>query len=156
MSKIVNTFIRVQEQDFNLADEYHALIAGNTSDGAVVTFCGLVRDMNLEQSVTSLFLEHYPVMTEKSLENIALQAKEKWPLGRVRIIHRVGELLVSEQIVFVGVTSPHRLAAFQGAEFIMDYLKTQAPFWKKETSKSGKYWVESKQSDTQKAKSWCK
>ncbi|MFT2090819.1 molybdopterin synthase catalytic subunit MoaE [Paraglaciecola sp. 2405UD69-4] len=149
-----NTYIKVQEADFSLAQEYQALITGNSQDGAVVTFCGLVRDMNAEQTVKSLFLEHYPGMTEKSLQAIIEQARDKWPLGRVRVVHRVGKLDVSEQIVFVGVTSQHRQAAFQGAEFIMDYLKVQAPFWKKESSDTGEYWVESKQSDDQKAKSW--
>ncbi|MEP1554454.1 molybdopterin synthase catalytic subunit MoaE, partial [Paraglaciecola sp.] len=120
----------------------------------VVTFCGLVRDMNLDNSVSSLFLEHYPGMTEKSLLSIIELARDKWPLGRIRVVHRVGRLQVSEQIVFVGVTSQHRQVAFQGAEFIMDFLKTQAPFWKKETTKDGQYWVDAKQSDNHKAKLW--
>ncbi|MEP0354993.1 molybdopterin synthase catalytic subunit MoaE [Paraglaciecola sp.] len=148
------TYIQVQEDDFSLAAEYQALIDGNSRDGAVVTFCGLVRDMNFDNSVSSLFLEHYPGMTEKSLLSIIELARNKWPLGRIRVVHRVGRLQVSEQIVFVGVTSQHRQAAFQGAEFIMDFLKTQAPFWKKETTKEGQYWVDAKQSDNHKAKLW--
>ena len=154
MSLSSQTYIKVQPQDFSLADEYHRLMDGNSSDGAVVTFCGLVRDMNLGQSVTGLFLEHYPAMTEKSLQEIVNKARQKWPLGSVTVIHRVGELSVSEQIVFVGVTSPHRQAAFQGAEFIMDYLKTQAPFWKKETTESGNKWIEAKKSDSDKLENW--
>ncbi len=122
--------ISVQEHDFNVGDEYQ-LLAEGTAAGAVVTFIGKVRDMNLGDDVTGLSLEHYPGMTEKSLNDIVAQAKERWPLLKVKVIHRVGDLELGDQIVFVGVSSAHRGAAFDSCEFIMDYLKTNAPFWKK-------------------------
>jgi molybdopterin synthase catalytic subunit len=114
----------------------------------------LVRDKNLQQSVSGLFLEHYPAMTEKVLKNIVENARAKWHLGSVSIIHRVGQLQVSEQIVFVGVTSQHRQSAYHANEFIMDFLKTQAPFWKKETTNQGDKWIEAKDSDAQKSQDW--
>ena len=110
--------------------------------------------MNLQQSVSGLFLEHYPAMTEKVLKNIVEKARAKWQLGSVSIIHRVGQLQVSEQIVLVGVTSQHRQSAYHANEFIMDYLKTQAPFWKKETTNDGDNWIEAKTSDLEKSKDW--
>lgn len=148
------TYIHVQNQDFDLATEYQKLRYNNPKDGAIVTFVGLVRDFNQSGDVSGLFLEHYPAMTEKSLHSIVQQARTKWPIGRVTVIHRVGQLDVSDQIVFVGVSSQHRQDAFHANEFIMDYLKTQAPFWKKETSNQGDTWVEAKQSDSQKADKW--
>jgi molybdopterin synthase catalytic subunit len=146
--------ISVQTQDFDFAYEYQKLRDSNNSDGALVTFVGLVRDINLQQSVSGLFLEHYPAMTEKVLNNIVENAREKWDLGSVSIIHRIGQLNVSEQIVFVGVTSQHRQSAYQANEFIMDYLKTQAPFWKKETTANGDHWIEAKTSDMEKSQDW--
>jgi molybdopterin synthase catalytic subunit len=146
--------ISVHHEDFNFAEEYQTLVKDNRSDGAVVTFVGLVRDFNEGSSVNGLFLEHYPGMTENSLKDISCQAKERWSLGRVRIIHRIGQLELGEQIVFVGVTSMHRKSAFEACEFIMDYLKTQAPFWKKETTQAGERWIEAKQSDQQQADKW--
>jgi len=148
------TQIVVQAQDFDLAHEYQKLRNSNDSDGALVTFVGLVRDTNLQQSVSSLYLEHYPAMTEKVLNKIVEKARTKWLLGSVSIIHRVGRLDVSEQIVFVGVTSQHRQSAYHANEFIMDYLKTQAPFWKKETTTQGDKWIEAKASDRKKFKDW--
>ncbi len=148
------TQINVQSQDFDFAYEYQKLRDSNNSDGALVTFVGLVRDMNLQQSVSGLFLEHYPAMTEKVLNNIVKQARAKWQLGSVSIIHRVGQLNVSEQIVFVGVTSQHRQSAYHANEFIMDYLKTDAPFWKKETTTRGDRWIEAKASDLKKSQDW--
>jgi molybdopterin synthase catalytic subunit len=148
------TQINVQSQDFDFAYEYQKLRDSNNSDGALVTFVGLVRDMNLQQSVSGLFLEHYPAMTEKVLNNIVKQARAKWQLGSVSIIHRVGQLNVSEQIVFVGVTSQHRQSAYHANEFIMDYLKTDAPFWKKETTTRGDRWIEAKVSDLKKSQNW--
>ena len=148
------TQIVVQVQDFDFAHEYQKLRDSNSSDGALVTFVGLVRDMNLQQSVSGLFLEHYPAMTEKVLNNIVKTARAKWQLGSVSLIHRVGQLKVSEQIVFVGVTSQHRQSAYDANQFIMDYLKTQAPFWKKETSTQGDKWIEAKASDIEKSKNW--
>ncbi|MGJ8680181.1 molybdopterin synthase catalytic subunit MoaE [Paraglaciecola sp.] len=148
------TSIVVQTEDFDLATEYNQLRENNSTDGAIVTFVGLVRDFNQDGNVSGLFLEHYPEMTEKSLLAIVEQARQKWPIGRVTVIHRVGHLEVSDQIVFVGVSSQHRQAAFSANEFIMDFLKTQAPFWKKETSPKGDVWVEAKQSDVSKAQTW--
>jgi molybdopterin synthase catalytic subunit len=148
------TQIVVQAQDFDFAHEYQKLRDSNTSDGALVTFVGLVRDLNLQQTVSGLFLEHYPAMTEKVLADIVKTARSKWQLGSVSVIHRVGQLKVSEQIVFVGVTSQHRQSAYQANEFIMDYLKTQAPFWKKETTTQGDKWIEAKVSDMEKSKDW--
>lgn len=148
------THISVQAQDFDFAAEYQKLRKSSDSDGAIVTFVGLVRDVNLDQAVSGLFLEHYRAMTDKVLSNIVEQARSKWPLGSVSVIHRVGQLHISEQIVFVGVTSQHRQAAYQANEFIMDFLKTQAPFWKKETTKQGDRWIEAKESDLSKSKEW--
>lgn len=146
--------IRVSEPDFNVADEIALLEADNPQDGAVVTFTGRVRQQNDGHDVTGLFLEHYPAMTEKSLLGIVEQAKEKWRINRVSVIHRVGQLYVGDNIVFVGVTSKHRGDAFAAAEYIMDYLKVQAPFWKKETRSGQDAWVEAKTSDQQKAQQW--
>lgn len=146
--------VSVQEQDFDQGNEYQNLVKDNLSDGAVVVFVGLVRDFNQGSEVTGLHIEHYPEMTEKCLKEIVQQAREKWPLGRVRVVHRYGALALGEQIVYVGVSSVHRKAAFAGAEFIMDYLKTQAPFWKKETTHSGQHWLAAQQSDKKAADSW--
>jgi molybdopterin synthase catalytic subunit len=146
--------ISIQQQDFSLDKEYQSLTQGNTRDGAVVTFVGLVRDFNEGSDVNGLYLEHYPGMTQKCLKDICAQAKERWVLGRVRVIHRIGQLDLGDQIVFVGVTSMHRQSAFEACEFIMDYLKTQAPFWKKETTKEGEHWIKAKQSDQNKADKW--
>ncbi|MFQ3188997.1 MAG: molybdopterin synthase catalytic subunit [Paraglaciecola sp.] len=148
------TQISVQSQDFDFAHEYQKLRDSNNSDGALVTFVGLVRDINLQQSVSGLFLEHYPAMTDKVINNIVETARAKWQLGSVSVIHRVGQLKVSDQIVFVGVTSQHRQSAYYANEFIMDYLKTQAPFWKKETTKQGDKWIDAKVSDIKKSKDW--
>ncbi|WP_293745894.1 molybdopterin synthase catalytic subunit MoaE [uncultured Paraglaciecola sp.] len=148
------THINVQTQDFDFAHEYQKLRNSSNSDGALVTFVGLVRDLNLQQSVSGLFLEHYPAMTNKVLTQIVEQARSKWQLGSVSVIHRVGQLNVSDQIVFVGVTSQHRQSAYHANEFIMDFLKTQAPFWKKETTEQGDKWIEAKSSDTKKTEDW--
>ena len=139
--------ISVQFQDFDIGHEYQQLAANNSKDGAVVCFVGLVRDYNQAHSVTGLHLEHYPGMTHKALEDIVAEAKTRWSLGRVRIIHRVGDLGISDQIVFVGVTSRHREAAFAANQFIMDYLKNFAPFWKKELTVDGPRWVEAQTKD---------
>ncbi|MGF1686211.1 molybdopterin synthase catalytic subunit MoaE [Photobacterium japonica] len=145
--------ISVQFDDFSVADEYAALSQG-TEAGAVVTFIGKVRDFNQGDSVTGLSLEHYPGMTEKSLEAIVEESKTRWPLLQVRVIHRVGDLALGDQIVFVGVTSAHRGAAFQACEFIMDYLKTRAPFWKKEQTPDESRWVDARETDTSAADRW--
>ncbi|MBN3574456.1 molybdopterin synthase catalytic subunit MoaE [Vibrio neptunius] len=145
--------VSVQFEDFSVGAEYEALALG-TASGAVVTFVGKVRDMNLGDKVTGLSLEHYPGMTEKALDEICQKAEQRWPLLDVRVIHRVGDLNIGDQIVFVGVSSAHRGAAFEACEFIMDYLKTQAPFWKKERTTEETRWVESRESDTKAAERW--
>ncbi|MWN05051.1 molybdopterin synthase catalytic subunit MoaE [Gilliamella sp. Pas-s95] len=121
-------------------------------DGAIVTFMGKVR--SIEKHTISLFLEHYAGMTEKVLVNIIAQARERWQLSRVAIIHRVGKINVNEQIVFVGVSSAHRADSFAAAEFIMDILKNEAPFWKKERTTDGDIWVDAKKSDAEALKKW--
>jgi len=147
--------IAVQTQDFDVGREYTELIAGDSTAGAVVFFVGRVRDINHARDVTSMSLEHYPGMTENILRQILDEAKTRWELNAARVIHRVGELHVGGQIVFVGVTSAHREHAFQAAEFLMDFLKTQAPFWKKETGVDGtEHWVEDKDSDQQRMIRW--
>lgn len=147
--------ICVQAEDFSLAQEYQALAEGNQA-GAVVTFVGKVRDMNLGESVSTLTLEHYPGMTEKSLLFIVEQAKSRWPVLAATVIHRVGQLTAGDQIVFVGVSSAHRGAAFQACEFIMDYLKTEAPFWKKEVREGETSWVDARETDQQARQRWHK
>jgi len=126
----------------------------NPNIGAVVSFVGLVRDMNDEQTVSTLTLEHYPGMTEKALQEIVDQAKQRWDIMDAVVIHRVGTLQPLDQIVLVAISSAHRQAAFSACEFVMDYLKTQAPFWKKETNGEGERWVEAKDSDTQAQTRW--
>lgn len=152
--------ISIQEADFDTAKEYQQLRADAPDIGAIATFTGLVRDFNRVDSapgdnkVEGLFLEHYPGMTEKSLETIIAQARERWQITNARIVHRIGALRPGDQIVFVGVNSAHRGDAFAACEFIMDFLKTQAPFWKKEQTDSGDRWVESRESDQQSAERW--
>lgn len=150
--------ISIQADDFSLADEVALLEKDNVTDGAVVTFTGRVRNNNNGNSVTTLTLEHYPGMTEKSLAKIIIQAKKRWNIGRVKVIHRIGELNIGDQIVFVGVTSKHRQDAFAANEFIMDYLKVKAPFWKKEQitddGQTSENWLDAKNSDTDKADLW--
>ncbi len=146
--------IQVQTQDFDLQTEYQTLRTLSSGIGAIVQFVGLMRDINEGDEVSHLFLEHYPGMTEKSLDKIVEEARERWPLLGVRLIHRVGELTPSDQIVMVMVASAHRQAAFAACDFIMDYLKTRAPFWKKEQTNTGSRWVEAKDSDNQAADRW--
>ncbi|PSW61741.1 molybdopterin synthase catalytic subunit MoaE [Photobacterium kishitanii] len=145
--------ISVQHDDFSVADEYAKLSEGNEA-GAVVTFIGKVRDFNQGDTVTGLSLEHYPGMTEKALQDIVVQARSRWPLLQTRVIHRVGDLDLGDQIVFVGVTSAHRGAAFEACEFIMDYLKTRAPFWKKEQTPLESRWVDARETDNSAADRW--
>ncbi|WP_281213005.1 molybdopterin synthase catalytic subunit MoaE [Shewanella insulae] len=154
MSQAIDRVL-VQTQDFSVPEEY-ARIAADDSDGAVVTFVGKVRDFNDGSAVTDLTLEHYPGMTEAVLNQIAAEARERWPLTHVTIIHRVGTMALGEQIVFIGVTSAHRKAAFAACEFLIDFLKTKAPFWKLEAGEQGKNWVEAKDADEQAAKMWDK
>lgn len=148
------TEVSVQNQDFSVDAEIQNLRNQSAETGAIATFQGLVSDLNDGSKVTSLTLEHYPGMTEKSLQKIVNEAKERWPLLGARVIHRVGTLQVKDQIVFVGTSSRHRQAAFDACQFIMDYLKTDAPFWKKEVSDSGESWVDSRDSDHSARQKW--
>ncbi len=146
--------VRVQETTFDPGHEVNAMHAANVGVGAVVSFVGYVRDFNDGREVAGMFLEHYPGMTEKALEKIVVDAEGRWPLLKVQVLHRIGALAPGEPIVFVGVASAHRQAAFEACDFIMDYLKTRAPFWKKETTAEGPRWVEGKQSDQAAAERW--
>ncbi len=146
--------ISVQSDDFDHGEEYQTLRAAAQGDGAIVTFTGIVRDMSQAGSVSKIHLEHYPGMTEKSLTRLCEDARQRWSLGQIRIIHRVGTLAASDQIVFVGVSAKHRNAAFEAAEFLMDQLKTTAPLWKKEFGSEGASWVTAKQSDHDAAGRW--
>lgn len=146
--------IRVQAQPFDAGHELNAMHAANVGVGAVVTFVGYVRDFNDGREVAGMFLEHYPGMTEKALSKIVAQAEQRWPLLKVEVLHRIGALQPGEPIVFVGIASAHRQAAFDACSFVMDYLKTQAPFWKKESTELGPRWVEGRQSDQDAAERW--
>jgi molybdopterin synthase catalytic subunit len=146
--------IRIQEGDFNLSTEIAALRKGDPRVGAVVTFLGTVRDMNDGSSVKGMTLEHYPGMTEKALQDILDQAKARWDIYQSLVIHRVGLLLPEDQIVMVAVTSAHRGEAFAACEFIMDYLKTAAPFWKKEDTPEGGRWVDARVTDETAMSRW--
>lgn len=145
--------IRVETQDFDIGAEVKALTKGRTDIGAVVTFSGLVRDMN-DGAVASMELEHYPGMTEKELARIEEEAHRRWPLQASLIVHRVGRLLPGDNIVLVIAASAHRQAAFEAASFLMDYLKTRAPFWKKEDRNGEAQWVDARESDGEAMKKW--
>ena len=136
--------VSVQVEDFDISAEIDALTGSDGDIGAVVSFTGLVRDTG---GVSEMELEHYPGMTEAALEAIAAEADERWPLNGIRIIHRYGPLAPQDRIVLVLTASRHRKAAFEAAEFIMDYLKTRAPFWKKETTPQGASWVDARDAD---------
>ena len=148
MDKII-----VQTEDFDLASEVELIKSTNSSIGAVVSFIGTVRDLTSE-SLVSLTLEHYPGMTEKSLRSIAEKARKKWEIESVTIIHRVGTLGIGDQIVLVITSSKHRQAAFDSCNYIMDFLKTDAPFWKKEVSDKEERWVGKRESDEEQKKRW--
>ena len=148
--------VRIQENDFDISAEITALRKGDPRVGAVVTFLGTVRDMNDGSKVKGMTLEHYPGMTEKALEDIISQAKTRWDIYQALVIHRVGPLLPEDQIVFVAVTSAHRGEAFAACEFMMDYLKTAAPFWKKEDTPEGARWVDSRVTDDAAMARWLK
>jgi len=149
--------VGIQTEDFSIQTEYERLKRKTANQtGAICTFTGLVREFGDKPDIQGLFLEHYPGMTERSLEHIIQQAKQRWQVLQVKVIHRVGSLQLNDQIVFVGVASAHRADAFSACEFIMDYLKTDAPFWKKELSSSGSEWVEAKQSDATRKQNWHK
>jgi molybdopterin synthase catalytic subunit len=146
--------VRVQEADFDLGAELAALRAGDARVGALASFLGLVRDINDGASVSEMTLEHYPGMTEKALEAIVAEAKGRWDLYDVLVIHRVGPLKPCDQIVLVAVTSAHRGEAFAACEFVMDYLKTRAPFWKREATPDGAHWVDAREIDDSAAARW--
>lgn len=146
--------VRVQQEDFDLSAEVAALRAGQPGVGAVAAFVGLVRDMNEGSGVSEMALEHYPGMTEKALEAIAAEARARWDILGARIIHRVGTLQPCDQIVLVAVSSAHRGEAFAACEFIMDYLKTRAPFWKREVTPAGARWVDARETDDSAAARW--
>ncbi|HQO16702.1 MAG TPA: molybdopterin synthase catalytic subunit MoaE [Methylotenera sp.] len=148
--------IRVQIQDFDAGFEISKLRLARPDVGAVVSFVGQVRDLNEGNMVAALTLEHYPGMTEKSLEAIVTQAKSRWNIMDATIIHRVGTLNPLDQIVLVAVSSAHRGEAFNACEFIMDYLKTEAPFWKKETTDEGEQWLDAKETDETARNRWKK
>ena len=146
--------VSVQEADFDVGGEMAALSMDRNDVGAVASFVGLVRDVNDGSGVRAMTLEHYPGMTEHSLEEIVAQARARWPLLGVRVIHRYGRLEPADRIVFVGVASAHRGAAFAACEFIMDYLKTRAPFWKCEETPHGARWVDAREADDSAAARW--
>ena len=146
--------VRIQTEDFDLGAELSKLRRANASIGALVSFVGQVRDINDGDAINTLTLEHYPEMTQKSLEAIDNEAKTRWQLIDTLIIHRFGTLKPQDQIVLVAITCSHRGDAFKACEFIMDYLKTSAPFWKKEATNKGESWVEAKVSDDQAKARW--
>jgi molybdopterin synthase catalytic subunit len=146
--------VRVQQEDFDAGAEIARLRANDPKVGAVASFIGIVRDLNEGAAVGSITLEHYPGMTEKSLAAIAEQAKTRWSLLDVLIIHRIGTLAPTDQIVLVVTTSSHRGDAFAACQFVMDYLKTDAPFWKKETTDAGMRWVDARDSDADSRERW--
>jgi molybdopterin synthase catalytic subunit len=146
--------VRIQTEDFDAGAEIATLRLNNPKIGAVASFIGVCRDANDGTAVTRMTLEHYPGMTEKALEKIVAEAKARWDLMEVLVVHRVGELKPADQIVLVAVAGAHRGEAFAACEFIMDYLKTRAPFWKKEETPQGARWVEARSSDDDAAERW--
>jgi molybdopterin synthase catalytic subunit len=146
--------VRVQEDDFDAGRELESLTRGRTDVGALASFVGLVRDANDGRAVGGMTLEHYPAMTQGALEEICRQALARWDILDALVIHRVGRLVPGDRIVLVGITSAHRGEAFAACEFIMDYLKTRAPFWKKESTPEGDRWVEARESDDLAANRW--
>jgi len=150
-------YIKIQQEDFDLTSEVAALREGHKDIGAVVSFVGTVRDINEGDEVSILELEHYPGMTEKALEKIRLEAHDRWKLESSLIIHRIGKMYPTDQIVLVAVSSRHRENAFYASHFIMDYLKTNAPFWKKETLPGGEErWVDARVTDKEAENRWVK
>ena len=146
--------VRVQSEPFDPAAEVEALRAGNPRIGAVVSFLGLMRDLNDGDRVEAMTLEHYPGMTEKALEAIVAEAAARWEVDGIRVVHRVGELRPEEPIVLVAVASRHRGEAFRACEFVIDYLKTRAPFWKKERVAGGERWVAARHGDREAERRW--
>lgn len=154
MSDTLRDRIRIQEVDFDVDAEIAALTAGDARAGAVASFVGLVRDTNDGSGVSGMCLEHYPGMTEKALAGIVAEARNRWALYATTVIHRVGDLQPTDRIVLVAVSSAHRGDAFAACEFIMDYLKTRAPFWKREATPEGARWVDARESDEDSAARW--
>ncbi len=148
--------IRVQREDFDLGAEMAALTAGNHSIGGLAVFVGLVRDVVGEEALGAMTLEHYPGMTERMLERIEVEANQRWPLEASLIVHRVGRLEPGERIVLVAAASRHRQAAFEACQFLIDWLKTKAPFWKLEETEGGPRWVEARTGDDEAAERWTK
>ena len=146
--------IRVQREDFDLGAELKALTEGNPSIGGVTSFIGLVRDIAAGEKISGMTLEHYPGMTETQLAEIEAEAQRRWPLDAVLIIHRYGPLKPGDQIVLVATASAHRDAAFEACRFLIDRLKTKAPYWKLEETAAGPHWVEAKESDEEAARGW--
>lgn len=146
--------VSVREADFDVAEEIAALSRDRLTVGAVATFVGLVRDVHEGTGVSAMTLEHYPGMTEQALEEIVAEARQRWTLEALRVVHRVGRLEPGDRIVFVGVASAHRGEAFAACEFVMDYLKTRAPFWKREETPDGARWVDARDSDDSAAARW--
>jgi molybdopterin synthase catalytic subunit len=152
----VTATIRIQESDFDVAQEIAALTKARTDIGAVVTFSGICRGSEKGEPIAALTLEHYPGMAEAEIGRHADEALSRWPLQGLTIIHRFGRIAPGENIVLVVTASPHRQAAFEAAEFLMDYLKTNAPFWKREESREGTSWVEARDHDDAAAARWTK
>jgi molybdopterin synthase catalytic subunit len=148
--------IRVQREDFDVGAELDALTRGRTDVGGVATFMGLVRDLVGDGALRAMTLEHYPGMTERELEAIDQEARRRWPLQATLIIHRYGRLEPGERIVLVATASAHRQAAFESCQFLMDWLKTKAPFWKLEETAEGERWVAAKGSDDDAADRWAR
>lgn len=146
--------VRIQEADFDVGAEIAALSDGRSDVGGVASFVGLVRDIAGGTAVTAMTLEHYPGMTERQLEEIEAEARSRWPLLEVRIVHRVGRLEPGDRIMFCGAASAHRGAALEACAFLMDWLKTKAPFWKREETPEGERWVEARAEDDDAAARW--
>jgi len=156
MSGTRASVVRVQQEPFDAGAEIERLRAGNPRIGAIASFIGVVRDLNEGDAVAAMTLEHYPGMTEKALADIVAQARTRWDIDDTVVVHRVGALRPTDAIVLVIVTSAHRGPAFAACEFIMDYLKTEAPFWKKEATGAGARWVEARDSDDTARDRWAK
>ena len=146
--------VTIQQQDFDLAAELASLRTGNAGIGAVVSFVGLVRNFSGDAAIENITLEHYPGISEKALDKIISEASVRWHLLGVRVIHRIGKLLPGDQIVLVATAAAHRGEAFAACEFIIDYLKTDAPFWKREQTRDDAHWLETRNSDTRRAQRW--
>ena len=146
--------VSIQKEDFDVSQELAKLRQGDQRVGAVCSFVGTVRGRDRQQEVSALELEHYPGMTEKAIEDMMSQAKDRFDILGARVVHRIGLLGLEDQIVLVAVTSAHRAESFKACEFLMDYLKTQAPFWKKETTPKGSHWVDARVSDDQALMKW--